>query len=97
LASITGKITDAKTDDPVQGAIVNIDGKSDTTDANGEYELAIEIGKHSLELKKQGYEPLTRSILVPETGTMLDLSLKSDGSSWLSIIILLHRFDSLSL
>jgi len=48
LASITGKITDAKTDDPVQGAIVNIDGKSDTTDANGEYELGIEIGSTAL-------------------------------------------------
>jgi hypothetical protein len=90
-ASITGKITDAKTGEPAKDVTINIEGKSAATDANGEYDLTVEVGKHSLSVSKEGYETVTRSIIVPETGTMLDISIKSTSgdSTWLWIVLIL--------
>ena len=90
-ASITGRIIDVRTGEPVQGVAINIDGKIATTGANGEYELTVDAGKHSLSASKSGYEPLTRSVIVQDEGTMLDLSLKSSSgeSSWFWIVAIL--------
>ncbi len=90
-ASITGRITDARTGDPVQGATIAIDGTSSISDANGNYDQTVGVGKHNLSVIAQGYETLTRPIAVPEGGMTLDLTLKSTSSdqSWLWIVIIL--------
>ena len=91
-AAITGKVMDVETDDPVQGATVNVDGKSTTTGSNGEYELSVDVGKHNLSVSKSGYETMTRSMIVPELGNVFYASLKpasGDTPFWIFIILII--------
>ncbi len=90
-ATITGKVIDAGTDDPVQDVIITVDGKSAVTGSNGEYELSVDVGKHNLSASKSGYGTMARSIIVPEVGTVFDISLKSvsGDTPWFWIVIIL--------
>jgi hypothetical protein len=90
-ATIVGKVIDATTTDPVQDVIITVDGKSAVTGSNGEFELTADVGKHSLSARKSGYETTIRSMVVPDIGTVFDLSLEpaSDDSSWFWIGIIL--------
>jgi len=56
--TVEGFVTDAVTNEPLEGAFVSIGGYSDLTDANGAYEIfAIPVGTYSASVSLDGYQP----------------------------------------
>ncbi len=75
-----GQVTDAASDEPIEGATVVSGGStSDVTDANGEYVLDhVPAGLAIVEVSHEGYEPLTQSVtLIENEAAQLDFELAS--------------------
>lgn len=78
---LTGKVTDASGQAPLEGAIVAIDGlnRSDATDRFGEYRIAnLAAGEYTVLVSYIGTDPVAATVAVPPAGTTLDLTLGSD-------------------
>lgn len=60
---VYGYITD-QYGNPVEGALVEVDGTTNTTDASGYYELNVASGTYVLTISKPGYEIYSESIYV---------------------------------
>jgi hypothetical protein len=92
-ATITGKVMDANTGDPVFGATVSIGSKSDTTGSDGKYELKVNTGDYNnITVTRPEYEAMTKSVNVPEEGTDVDFLIKPIpiiSWSWILIILLI--------
>ena len=59
LANLYGKVTDAKTGQPIPGVLVSLNGLEDYTNSQGNYVFAdLEPGEYVLQFFKEGYEPL---------------------------------------
>ncbi len=57
LGAIVGTVTDALTGDPIQGATINANGYSASTDADGHYNITdIPVGTYTITASKTGYE-----------------------------------------
>ena len=57
--TVTGKITDAKTSEPLIGVVVSVKGNGalgTATDIDGNFQLKIPAGKYELEIKYLGYQ-----------------------------------------
>lgn len=52
---VTGRVLDARTNDPVIGATVRVAEKGTTTDVNGQYDLELPVGVYSLTISYLGY------------------------------------------
>lgn len=61
----TVRVTDAVTHKPVTEATVLLDGKTVTTNANGDAKLKIHVGYRALHIRKAYYADLSRTILIP--------------------------------
>ena len=48
--------------DPIQNAIVVIDGNSETTDSDGKVEFELEYGDYSVTISSDGYTTKTESL-----------------------------------
>ncbi|MEO7239590.1 MAG: SusC/RagA family TonB-linked outer membrane protein [Gemmatimonadales bacterium] len=71
--SIRGHVTDAASNQPLQGAVVRVGGRGTQTRADGGYLLAgVPAGTDSLRVTMIGYAPDTRSVTVAE-GEILDV------------------------
>lgn len=68
-ATITGKITDSETGDPIEGATVTLDGKSVTTASDGTYSFTVDVGSYTLSVSKTGYEKSTQTLEATEAKT----------------------------
>jgi len=55
--TLMGRVIDANTSKPIEGAIVTVDGISDITDAEGKYELALKPGDYTITVSADEYEP----------------------------------------
>ena len=55
-ATITGKVTDMNTGDPVAGATIALDGLTDITASNGTFSFSVEMGSYTMSVDKIGYE-----------------------------------------
>lgn len=58
-------VMDSKTNTPVSGATVTLDGKDATTDSYGKVSLKVSVGHQDLRVKKQYYKNYSSSVLVP--------------------------------
>ncbi len=69
---LTGKVTDAKTGEPVSLVLVRTqDGKkTDVTDENGFYSLDLTIGLNTVEVQSIGHLTSSRKIMMYSTGTL---------------------------
>ena len=96
LSSITGMITDAKTNEPVQNAKVTIDGISATTGPDGLYELQINAGEYkNLIVTKPGYATISRSVNVTEGGIKVDFSIMpAQATPWVWVILLIAAISA---
>lgn len=63
---ITGNVMDGQTGEPVAGASVNANGYLVKTGPDGRYELKVEKGAYTLEIKKKNYHTKTASVNAPE-------------------------------
>jgi len=71
--SIRGHVTDAASQQPLQGALVRVGSRTTQTRADGGYLLAgVQAGTDSLRVTMIGYAPATRSVTVAE-GEILDV------------------------
>jgi len=68
-ATVTGKVTDAKTGGPVAGASVKCDGYSATTGPDGTYSLSVKVGSYTVTVSMTGYETRTASVSATESKT----------------------------
>ncbi|WOR15768.1 TonB-dependent receptor [Hyphomonas sp. FCG-A18] len=78
---ITGKVTDASGEAPLQGAIVSIDGlnRSATTNRFGEYRLSnIPAGNYTVVVDYVGTDTATSEVNVTASGATLDFALGED-------------------
>ena len=58
LANLYGKVTNAKTGQPIPGVLVSLNGLEDYTNSQGNYIFAdLEPGEYVLQFFKEGYEP----------------------------------------
>ena len=76
--SISGKVTDAKTNEPLIGATVLLEGSSNTgtiTDFNGDYSISVPNASASLKFSYAGYT--AKSVVVGNQKT-IDMALSSD-------------------
>ncbi|HEY1835712.1 MAG TPA: hypothetical protein VGG13_02725 [Candidatus Saccharimonadales bacterium] len=62
--SFSVEIIDSKTDTPVSGASVTLDGKTAMTDSAGKASLSAKVGKRTLNVSKKYYKSFSESIFV---------------------------------
>ena len=70
-ATITGKVTDAKTGLPIVGATVTLDGLKYITGPEGTYSFSVKVGKYTVAVSMAGYEPKTASVDASEEKTYM--------------------------
>lgn len=95
-ATITGVITDSKSEEALIGANVIVQGTSQgsTTDLAGSYTLKLEQGTYNLTFSYLGYEPKTQSIQVRSGETLtLNIALKEEGTFLETTVISASRFE----
>jgi ABC-type Fe3+ transport system substrate-binding protein len=75
-AIISGMVTDAETDDPLEGVTIEINGESATTASDGTYSLNVTLGSYDMMAILDGYEADESSVDATEEMTYtLDFSL----------------------
>lgn len=65
-ATVTGKIIDAKTGDPLAGVEVTVDGYSTSTGTDGTFTILLKVGDYTLTVSKKGYESKSVPLSVAE-------------------------------
>lgn len=82
-ATVSGKITDSATSEPLTGATVKAGATGASSDLDGLFKLSLPPGIYDLTVSMVGYETTSRQIRLSEGETLsLDVSL-SDGSNLL--------------
>lgn len=69
-ALLTGRVTDAKTGEPLIAATISLQGKGTVTNFDGFYELEANAGQHPLKASYVGYETYETVVDLPEGGTI---------------------------
>ncbi len=79
LGAIVGTVTDALTGDPIQGATINANGYSASTDADGHYNITdMPLGTYTITSSKTGYESASQNniLVVAGENTTVDFTLR---------------------
>ncbi len=86
-SKITGKLTDATTQEPLAGGSVSIKGstKGTTADANGQYSISITSENTVLEFKFVGYA--TKTVTVGKQST-INVSLSANASDLEQVVVI---------
>jgi ABC-type Fe3+ transport system substrate-binding protein len=61
--TINGIVSD-EAGDPIQGATVSLDGKTETTNEEGEYSFEVDAGNYTLTVEAEGFDPENSTIEV---------------------------------
>jgi iron complex outermembrane receptor protein len=69
-ALLTGRVTDAKTGEPLIAATISLQGQGTVTNFDGFYELEADAGKHLLKASYVGYKTYETEVNLPEGGTI---------------------------
>lgn len=64
MPTITGEVLCRFTGNPVQGAIVNLNGYRAYTDSNGRFSITVPEGSYTITVYAPGYEEETTSVSV---------------------------------
>ena len=67
---LTGRVTDAKTGEPLIAATISLQGQGTVTNFDGFYELEADAGTHLLKASYVGYETYETEVNLPEGGTI---------------------------
>ncbi|MGV3538377.1 MAG: TonB-dependent receptor, partial [Rufibacter sp.] len=87
-ATISGTVTDAKTGQPVIGAVVMIETPltAASTDQNGFYALTLPRGRHVLKIKSVGQKEVRRQVMLYSDGK-LNVQLQEDVVSLNEVLV----------
>lgn len=75
---ITGTVTDATSETPIQNAVITLDGTdtSTTTDEAGMFTFSdLESGTHTVNIRAEGYEDSESRVEVTEEGANVQIAL----------------------
>jgi len=77
--AVYGRITDRQTNEPLVGAVLTAEGRSGTvTDLEGNYQLSLQAGAHTLTFRMTAYKEVKREISLKEGEKLnLDVALES--------------------
>jgi hypothetical protein len=82
--SISGILRDAETNQPIEGAVVVVGPKSDTTDADGAFEIHFYISQpttYNVTITKAGYQPVNTTVqFAPDVNVVQDTELSPAGT-----------------
>jgi len=78
-ASATVTVVDSKTNAPVSGASVKLDGVSAETDASGKATVKVHAGSHTLQVSKQYYKGAAQKELVALSGNKFKAAMVALG------------------
>ncbi|MCP9291030.1 TonB-dependent receptor [Gracilimonas sediminicola] len=95
-STITGKVTDASTGEPIIGANILVMGTTQgaATDLNGEYEIDdVDPGTYNLRVSNIGYVTLMEEITVGEGTLTLDFEMELTSESLTSLEVFASRSD----
>jgi len=91
LATISGKITDAKTGEPISAVAVTVQGTQlgGVTGDDGAYRLArIVAGSHTITARRLGYAPVSKTVSVEAgSATTLDFALNASATELEQIVV----------
>jgi len=80
-ATLTGKITDLDTGEPLVGATIQAGNKGIVSDVDGNYNLILDAGTYQLEISYIGYKIFTQSIeLSADQALTLDVPLSTESN-----------------
>lgn len=101
LATITGKVIDAETGDPIASAMITVNGKGVSTTSDGSYLLTVDVGSYTLLVSLTGYETELLSVDAKEEKTYtVNISLRSTGDaevSWNSVNDFVYQLQNTDL
>ncbi|MFC1870809.1 S8 family serine peptidase [Chloroflexota bacterium] len=89
---ISGRVTDAASNLPIQGAYVTVDSATSTADSDGYYSINTLIpGTHTVTASKNGYAPISKTVEVPAgqitpVNLSLTISAPTPKSIWIQDI-----------
>ncbi|QHL88613.1 TonB-dependent receptor plug domain-containing protein [Nibribacter ruber] len=93
--TLTGKVQDAKTGEPLIGAVVAVTGSSvaTPTDAEGNFTLPLKAGVYSITATYVSYTPFTQGNLTIMAGqtTPLTISMAEDSKSLQEVTVVVER------
>jgi TonB-linked SusC/RagA family outer membrane protein len=91
LGTVSGKVTDVKTGEPLAAAGVRIEGTElgSTTGEDGTYHVArVPAGTYKLTVRRIGYAPATKSVTVPDGGDVTaDFGLRISATELQAIVV----------
>ncbi len=90
--SLTGKITDADSGEPLIGATIQLNDGGTTTDFDGNYSLEISGGQHEIEATYVGYESETKTASI-KGNTTLDFQLKEEATLLQTATVTSGKFE----
>ncbi len=73
IGFLAGQVIDLNTQDPIAGALIQVDGQSVVTDSEGLFSLELEAGVYLLTCSAEGYEAYTDDGIVITAGQTLNL------------------------
>lgn len=93
-ATVSGRITDGKTDEPIIGAVVQVNNmqKGDVTDLQGNYKLSLTPGLYTLIISSVGYEQNTYHVKLLSNG-VLNMELFDKSIALEDVVIYGQRLD----
>ena len=75
VVNLSGTVTNAEDDSPLQGVEVTVGEFQVFTNASGVYSLSILPGDYDLEAFKEDFEPFTMEVTIPGEDTVIDFEL----------------------
>ncbi len=92
---VKGKIKDKLTSDGLMGVAIIADSRTGgISDVNGNYTLSLTEGKHNLEFKLLGYNPVTRAIELKTGDSLrLDITMETSSRSLDMVVVSAGKFE----
>jgi hypothetical protein len=78
--TLTTNVTDETTGDPIEGAAVEVDGKKETTNANGLAQIDLSYGEYKVSVSADGYGNASAPVNISNSDSSLDIALSESSS-----------------
>lgn len=74
MVTLRGRVIEKWTESPLGGIVVTADGITAITDANGGFEMALEVGTYTIKAMHRDYETFSDMLpLAEDTGVEIEL------------------------
>ncbi len=91
--TLRGKVTDSKTNDPLPGVSVTVEGTTQgvSTDSQGNYSLPLQAGNFRVQYSFVGYTTQTRNVSMGSSGATLDVALVENTLTLSDVVVVGSR------